>query len=213
MMYSPEHYSEDRSELILETIKRYSFATIITQGEAGPFVSHLPLILEHEIEGAIEGQTLIGHCARANPQWRHFAEGQEATIIFHGPHAYISPAWYEPQIDNVPTWNYVAVHLKGSVQIIESSAEAYRILQTMVHHFESGYGTNWNLPSEPNSELEGLVNAIVAFRIEIKEIQAKFKLSQKQTQDDRANVIDQLPKFAGAEGSALAEYMKLASLI
>ncbi len=205
MMYSPAHYQEERSDLILESIRRYSFATIITMGKEGPFVSHLPLILE----GEGESQTLIGHCARANPQWRHFAEGQEVTAIFHGPHAYISPAWYLPLPDNVPTWNYVAVHVKGSAQIVENHTDAYRILKTVVRHFESEYGTGWSLPAHANTELEALVKAIVAFRIDIKDVQAKFKLSQKQTAADRENVIEQLPKFAGPEGSAVSEYMKL----
>jgi transcriptional regulator len=207
-MYTPAHYKAENSELILETIKRFSFSTVITQGPDGPCISHLPLLLE--IKDNV--RSLIGHCARANPQWKHFAEGQEVTALFHGPHSYISPAWYKPEPDNVPTWNYVSVHIKGKAQLIENTTDAYEILQTAVRYFESEYGTGWELPAQLNSELKNLLTAIVAFRIEIKDIQAKFKLSQRQTATDRANVIEQLPKIAGSDGAAIAEYMKRVTL-
>mgnify|MGYP002136050831 CR=1 FL=1 len=207
-MYSPTHYQENRPDLIFEAIRRYSFATVISMGKEGPFVSHLPLLLENDGSAP----ALVGHCARANPQWRHFSEGQEITAIFHGPHAYISPAWYQPQADNVPTWNYVAIHAKGTAQIIESSDQTFQILRTIVRHFESSYGTNWDLPDPSNVELDALVKAIVGFRIDIKDIQAKFKLSQKQPAADRSKVIEELPKVAGSEGSALVEYMRLVGI-
>lgn len=201
-MYSPPHYREGRDNLIVEVVRRFSFATLITAGTDGPFVSHLPLLLDET------GRSLLGHCARANPQWRHFAEGQTVTAIFQGPHAYISPAWYRPQSDNVPTWNYVAVHARGKASLINAPEDVYASMQTLVRHFEAKYETGWSLPEAANADLEALCRAIVVFRIDIQETQAKFKLSQKEEPPNRENVIRQLPLSQGSDGAGVAEYMK-----
>ena len=187
-MYIPPHYIEARSDLIFETIRRFSFATIVTSDDEFPQISHLPLILEGS------NKSLIGHCARANPHWQQFAKTQLVTAIFSGPSAYISPAWYQPQPDNVPTWNYVAIHVRGAVELIEEPAEVYSVMQTMVSFFESRQGTGWDLPQVPNKSLEAQLSAIVAFRINIKEINAQFKLSQAQNARNRNAVIQNLPK-------------------
>ncbi len=203
MIYSPAHYQENRSDLIFEIIRDYSFATIITQSEDGPVISHLPLLLEVNDSGPM----LLGHCAKANPQWKQFAEGQKLTVIFHGPHSYISPAWYEPKPDNVPTWNYATVHVQGSASIISEPQKVFEILQKTVKQFENEYGTGWSLPQEPNEELSQLLRHIVAFRIDVKHIQAKFKLSQKQNSLDRNNVIENLSRM-NDEQQAVAELMR-----
>lgn len=191
MIYSPAHYQENRNELIYQIIKDYSFATIITQSPDGPFVSHLPLLLEVTENGPV----LIGHCAKANPQWKQFADGQKLTAVFHGPHSYISPAWYEPKADNVPTWNYATVHVQGIASIVSAPEEVFEVLQKTVLLFEDEHATGWVLPDVPNEELSQLLRQIVAFRIEVKDIQAKFKLSQKQNSKDRNNVIENLSKM------------------
>jgi transcriptional regulator len=152
-------------------------------------------------------KTLIGHCARANPQWKHFADGQLLAAIFNGPHAYISPAWYQPRPDNVPTWNYAAVHVQGTATIHKEPSLVYDVLQKSVAQFERQYQTGWQLPQKPNQDLEAMLNAIVGFTIEIKSIQSKFKLSQNVEVEDRATVIQQLPEF-GDVGAAVADYMK-----
>jgi transcriptional regulator len=206
MMYSPDHYTEERSDLIFEIMNDYGFATIVTQEPDGLAVSHLPLILDC----VNEQQTLLGHCARANPQWLHFASGRTLTVIFHGPHSYISPAWYQLKLDNVPTWNYATVHVQGTATIISASEQVYEVLRKTVEKFEGEYQTGWRLPATPNRALETLLNGIVAFRIEIKNIQAKFKLSQKQEAVVRENVIEQLAKISH-EGSAVANYMRRVS--
>jgi transcriptional regulator len=200
MMSSPNHYKETNSELTSEVIRRFSFATIITSSLNGPFVSHLPLLLEDE-------RTLLGHCARANPQWRHFAEGQSVTSIFHGPHAYISPAWYQPKSANVPTWNYVVIHTRGKATLVEDPQEVFAAMTKIVNHFEAAYETGWSLPAEMNGDLAALHKAIVVFRIKIENIEAKFKLSQKQDSVDRETVIRELPKNQGHEGQLVAEFM------
>src|SRR5215211_144800 len=103
-MYIPPHFAESVLPKLHEAIERYSFATLVSGSEGDLFASHLPLLVDRN-QGP-QG-TLVGHMARANPQWRA-AAGKEVMAIFHGPHAYISPTWYQaPEV--VPTWNYVAV--------------------------------------------------------------------------------------------------------
>ncbi|MBK9321502.1 MAG: FMN-binding negative transcriptional regulator [Bdellovibrionaceae bacterium] len=203
MMYSPTQYREERMDLIYEVIQNYSFATLITMTSEGPFVSHLPVLLDSA------KKVLLSHCARGNPQWKHFKEGIPVTVIFNGPHAYISPAWYKPDPDNVPTWNYAAVHVKGTARIIEDFHDAYSVMNKLVQNYEDQYRTGWVLPAEPNETLKNDLNrGITVFEIAMDHVEAKFKLSQKQNSADRNSVIDNLSKSSGEQGSALAEYMK-----
>ena len=191
MIYTPKHYKEKRNELIYEIIREYSFATLISQTVEGPIISHLPLILQ-ETEGEF---FLYGHCAKANSHWKHFVESQKVTVLFQGPNAYISPAWYQPQDDNVPTWNYVAVHVNGTAQVISDPEQSYAVLQKLTDQFEHRYKTEWSLPKKLNSELQELLNYIVSFKIKVEQISPKFKLSQMLEPADRQNVIQKLMDF------------------
>lgn len=202
MFYTPPHYRETREELIYEIIQNFSFATLISVTAEGPYVSHLPVLLD------LNKKALLSHCAKANPHWKLF-KGNPVTLVFTGPHAYISPAWYEPALDNVPTWNYVAVHVQGKVKIIEDVNESWSLMNKLVQHYEKHYQTGWSLPSEPNEELKNDLNrGITVFEISLDKIEAKFKLSQNQNQQNRNTVIKNLPHTAGEQGKLLAEYMK-----
>ena len=121
-MYVPRHFSiEDQSRMVA-FMQRNSFALLTTCTETGPFVSHLPLLYA-------DGK-LIGHMARANPQWRHFASGKETLAVFWGPHAYISPAWYDTP-NQVPTWNYETVHAYRSARIVEDTHCAFEVFRKL----------------------------------------------------------------------------------
>src|SRR5262245_55708329 len=104
-MYIPTAFAETDPGTLFGFIEAYSFGLLVSTHQGGPFASHLPLLLERE---AGPHGTLLGHMARANPQW-HDLDGQEVLAVFSGPHAYVSPTWYESE-QVVPTWNYVAVH-------------------------------------------------------------------------------------------------------
>ena len=204
MIYSPAHYTEKRTDLILKFITENSFATLISQNETGPQISHLPLLLE-----TIDQENyLVGHCARANPHWKQFEAGTPVTAIFHGPHAYISPTWYQPKEDNVPTWNYAAIHVSGRSSIETNTLATFKLLQKITEHFEKKYQTGWALPDVPNAELTKLLGQIVAFKIKITDIQAKFKLSQKQDSKNRSSVIHNLAKM-GTDQKSVADLMNL----
>jgi transcriptional regulator len=187
-MYTPGQYRQsDRTE-ILRLIRSHPFATVITWDESGPFANQLP-ILVHEDESL-----LIGHLARANPQARHFEEGRETLVIFHGPHAYISPRWYRAK-EHVPTWNYATVQVRGKSHAA-SASRLREILDESVAKFETGadayrFTENSNLSGEFQNQLMG---AIVGFEIPMTHVDAKFKLGQNRNDEDLAGAIEGLSR-------------------
>lgn len=185
-MYSPPFYRENRDDLIRDVIRENPFATLLTAG-AGGLISHLPLLLE----GTAESPEIRGHMARANPHWKELSGGR-AKALFHGPHAYISPAWYVPAPGIVPTWNYAVVHVTGRFEIIDRPGESFAAMDTMVRRFESANGTDWRLPAGDARIEDDLMNGIVVFKLTGLEFEAKFKLSQRQDAVDRDNVIREL---------------------
>ena len=202
-LYTPTHFNTEDRAAIARLMHEYSFATLVTPAAAEPMVSHLPLLL---VPGCEPHGTLIGHFARANPHWRHARE-TPSIAIFHGPHAYVSPSWYgEPQ-RMVPTWNYVSVHAHGILTIIEDPAEAQGIMDALVQHFEAARAKPWTFQREER-ERDALMSAIVPFRMSIKRIDAKFKLSQNRSRDDRARVIAALRTEDSAEAHQTADWMQ-----
>jgi transcriptional regulator len=182
-MYIPAaNHIEDMAKLA-EVIRENSFATLVSVHEGVPFATHVPLLFRSE-EG--EHGTLVGHIARANPQWQHFDGSREVLAIFQGPHAYISPSWYET-VPAVPTWNYVAVHTYGIPRVIEDDAAVAVLLQEMVAHYEAALPEPWSgdLPAE---YAEKMRRGVVAFEIAITRIEGKFKLGQNKPAADMRGV-------------------------
>jgi transcriptional regulator len=182
-MYSPARFREPDTSQVIQLMKSFPFATIVTQAEGRPFVNHLPILVETRAEGEI---VLIGHMAKANPQWKHFFNG-EALVIFNGPHSYITPQWYQDPM-NVPTWNYAVVHASGKATPIESVEGIEDILKKSVHEFERYEPNPWqyDLPEEFKADL---VRAIVGFENKVSSLEGKFKLSQNRTPEDRKGVL------------------------
>ncbi len=202
-MYLPEHFHEQDEAKIATIIRGNSFATLVTFNGAQPFASHLPLVLQ-PARGS--RGTLLGHMARANPQWHHFHPGAEVLAIFTGPHGYISPSWYAtPHM--VPTWNYVAVHVYGLPRLVEDSAAFEEILRRTVEEYEAGQPVPWRdaLPAEHKV---GLMKAIVGFEIEVTRVEAKFKLSQNRKPDDIAGAVAALSQSENQTERELAALMK-----
>ncbi|MES2964633.1 MAG: FMN-binding negative transcriptional regulator [Bdellovibrionota bacterium] len=201
-MYSPGHYKVSDEAIIEELVNAESFATLLTPSIPEPVTSHLPFLMDKSDSAKPK---MLSHMARANPHWKAFAQNPSAMLIFQGPHAYISPAWYEPKPDNVPTWNYAVVHVHGTAKLIEDRERAFLAMQTMVNTFETKYRTGWKLDVPANAGIDALMNAIVVFEVVELRFEAKFKLSQKHSDVNRKNVIAALD-YAGQ--SELARYMK-----
>jgi transcriptional regulator len=184
-------------------MRRYSFALLCSTAEDSvPFASHLPLLLDPQ--PAPLG-TLVGHMARANPQWRH-ADGRPALAVFSGPHVYVSPSWYEAQ-DVVPTWNYVAVHATGVFRAVHDRDALLDIVRDSVAFYEGNRPQPWRL-GEPNDYLERMLRGIVGFRIEISNLEGKWKLSQNHPPERRERVVRALREQGGEDAAAIADLME-----
>lgn len=201
-MYTPPSFAVDDRETLFDCIERNSFATLITSN-GGVMVSHLPLLLDRELG---EQGRLVGHMARANPQWEQ-ADAGEAIAIFHGPHAYISPAWYEAE-NVVPTWNYVAVHAHGTFQLDNSPERRLEIVRRTVETYEAHRTPPWSLDSVDADFTFKLLDAIVAFEIPIDRIEGKWKLNQNHDEQRRGKVIRALRDIGGDDEVEMAGLME-----
>lgn len=201
-MYIPASFAETDRETLHAFMRKHSFALLISQHDDAPFASHLPFLLDGDIG---EHGRLVGHLARANPHWRQ-ADGQEVLIVFAGPHAYVSPSWYE-EPDVVPTWNYTAVHAYGRFRAIHDETEMLEIVRRTVDLYESSRPQPWQFDS--NSAFNGrLVKAIVGFHIDISRIEGKWKLSQNHSDQRQEKVMAALESSPNAEDKQVAQLMR-----
>jgi transcriptional regulator len=200
-MYTPAHFEESDTARISALIEGYPFGTLITAPEGVPYVSHLPFLFE-PTAGA--NGRLLGHMARANPQWQHFRIADEALALFQGPHAYISPSWYSSP--GVPTWNYAVVHIRGRARPMDDDSTLEALLERQTHVHESHMPDPWS-PSLSAERRSTLLKMVVGFSIDITEIQAKFKLSQNRLPEDRQRVVAMLSQSHSQTENALAALM------
>jgi transcriptional regulator len=201
-VYLPSWFATGDADAMARLVGDYPFATLITAAGGEPQISHLPLL--HHGDPRPHG-CLIGHVARANPHWRLLAE-HPSVAVFQGPHAYVSPSWYTEPAAMVPTWNYAVVHVRGSVEIVDDRDEKLSTVKELTARFESGRAAPWHLQLE-GARLDAMLGAIVAFRMTITGIDAKFKLSQNRSAADRDRVIAGLQAENHAEASATAAWM------
>ena len=182
MNYPPKHHQDDDINHMIEVIKTYPLATVISVKDNLPLITHLPLVYE-------EGK-LIGHIDIYNPQAKLLKDDNDVTLIFAGPECYISPSIYSST--QLPTWNYIKVHLKGKVKAIESKAALKQSLITMTEFLEA---PDHKYVLEPNNpRLDKNLNYIEMFEIEITNWEGKFKLSQDKKPKDIKAAREELVK-------------------
>jgi len=201
-MYIPPAFRVEDSAKLGAFIQKHSFATLVTNDGHEPFASHLPMLFRPE--GSGHG-TLLSHMARANPQWKQFAAGNEALVIFHGPHGYISPSWYQTA-PAVPTWNYAAVHAYGIPAIFDDHERIVSLLQDTISIYEASLEKPWSgeLPIEFRDKM---IQGIVAFEIPITRLEGKFKLGQNRPLADLQGVYEALSQLGDPDDLALAKMM------
>ncbi|HDR7315374.1 TPA: FMN-binding negative transcriptional regulator, partial [Bacillus cytotoxicus] len=168
-MYIPKIFKMKELKVAYDVIHKNSFATLVSMHEDIPFATHLPLLLNKE------NTYLYGHFALQNPQWKDI-ENKSVLAIFHGPHCYISPSWYETN-QAVPTWNYVTVHVYGEFEFIENEHELMDSLHDMVLKYEAP-NSSYKLKDLDTTYLSGMNKGIQGFKIKIIKIEGKEKLSQ-----------------------------------
>ena len=203
-MYLPAHFSETRSEVLHALMREHPFATLVTPGGEGLTADHLPL---HFTAGAGPYGALQGHVARANPLWQHAADS-DVLAIFYGPQAYVTPSWYATKQEHgkaVPTWNYVVVHARGRLRVIDDPVWLRRQLETLVAQHEAGFADPWRIGDAPPDYVAQMLTAIVGIEIEITELQGKWKISQNQPEINRAGVVAGLRDIGTADAAAMAD--------
>ena len=183
-MYIPQQFREDDKATLQSFIREHSFGVLVTQGNDAPFATHLPFLYEAE-RGAYG--MLMAHMARANPQWHSFDGEREALVIFSGPHAYVSPSWYDVAL-SVPTWNYAAVHVYGVPRIIEDGEMLYEQLKLLIETNEAQFERPWRFEL-PENYIQNMMRGVVGFTLEITRLEGKFKMSQNRTATEREKVI------------------------
>jgi transcriptional regulator len=185
-MYIPRRYEEKDREKIEAFIRENSFAILISVLDGVPVGTHIPLLQEKDDQGR---DILIGHISRGNDQKLSLTDGAKVLAIFPGPHAYVSPRWYT-QI-NVPTWNYIAVHVYGTINLIEG--EALRAaLSRLVNNYEQHLPRPVQIGEIPEKQLQAEMRGIVGFQILIEDIQAAYKLSQNRDEQSYHQVMEKL---------------------
>ncbi|MGD0890798.1 MAG: FMN-binding negative transcriptional regulator [Terracidiphilus sp.] len=203
-MYSPKFNQVADRAILIEAMQAYSFAILFgpqsTSESPAPLVAtHLPLVVKDQGEhGLIEG-----HFAIANRHWQSLA-GRETLVVFPGPHSYVSPTNYtDPH--SVPTWNYIAVHAYGTLELVEDDPGKDELLAGLIQANEPAFAEKWH--AMPENFRRSMLAGIVGFRIPISRIEGKFKISQNRATEERRNV--QAIHAAGdPDQQALAAWMK-----
>jgi transcriptional regulator len=200
-MYIPEHFRVRDHADAMAFMRANPFTILISQSDEGPFATHLPVIIREE------GDRLLirGHVAKANPHWKYLEQQPTCLVIFHGPHAYVSPANYNTR-ETVPTWNYGAIHVYGNARTFADSGELLGVLHELIPMFEAAYADQWATLSE--AYRTRMLSHIVGFEISVSRIEAKFKLSQNRAKDEQQNIIDSLSRASDSAVSGTACLMR-----
>ncbi|MCM3643811.1 FMN-binding negative transcriptional regulator [Priestia megaterium] len=198
-MYIPKYFKVNDEQIMYDFIEDNGFAILFSYHNEKPYATHLPLMLSRK------EKALYGHFARPNQQWKD-AEDQEILVVFQGPHCYISPSWYETN-QAVPTWNYEAVHVYGTMKMIEEPAELLELLSKMVAKYERPSST-YTLNNVDPAYMNGLSKGIVGFKIDITKMEGKQKLSQNHSVERQQLVIEKLEQASRGNEQKIAELMK-----
>ena len=202
-MYTPTSFVEKDLTKLHDLIEAHSFGLLVSHHEGEPTATHLPLLLDRD---ETDHGRLVGHMARANPQWKTAAD-QRVLVIFSGPHTYISPSWYGAG-NVVPTWNYVAVHAYGTLRLEEDRAALHDLVRRYVDTYEAGMASPWSLDQAQPQFIERLLDAIVGFAIDVDRLEGKWKLNQNHDRRRRDHVVAALRSKGGADQLQIAELME-----
>lgn len=185
MAYPHPYFREDRIEVLHEAIRAISFGTLLTHVSGEFVVTHLPFEVDAQ---PVPNGTLLGHIARANPQWRDIGEGIPAMVILQGPHAYVSPSWYPGKREDprqVPTWDYLSVHARGTLRTFDDPDRLHAHLGRLVKRNEDARAEPWKLNDAPADYLREQMHYIVGLEFRIGELEGRYKLSQNRDVADQ----------------------------
>ncbi|MCB1494014.1 MAG: FMN-binding negative transcriptional regulator [Rhodobiaceae bacterium] len=205
-MYIPQHFREDRPDVLKAAISDIRFAALVTPTADRIEVTHVPMVLR-EGEGTL---TLECHLARANPHWKAVEDGVRSVAIFQGPHAYVSPSWYPSKTEHgkvVPTWVYIAVHAHGTLQAVHDDGWLRSHLDALTTANEASRPEPWQVTDAPETYIGTMSRGIVGVRLTVETLEGSWKLNQHKPEMDRAGTIDGLDG-AGDAGRSLATALR-----
>jgi transcriptional regulator len=186
MAYPSSAFRESRIDVLHAAIREIAFGTLITHADNDFAVSHLPFELDAQ---PTPNGTLLGHIARYNPQWRGIGEeGVAALAIFNGPHAYVSPSWYPGKREDprqVPTWDYLAVHVRGTLRAFHDEERLFDLLRRLVERNEYSRPDPWKITDAPENYLREQMRYIVGLELRIELLEGRYKLSQNRDAADQ----------------------------
>jgi transcriptional regulator len=188
-MYNPAPFEEARPEVLRQFIRENPLGVLVSASSKGLDASHLPMFLDAD---AGDQGVLRCHLARANTQWRMLDEASDVLIIFSGPRHYISPSWYESKkIDGkvVPTYNYIAVHVRARPRVFSDETELISHLQHLTESQEAKFAEPWHVDDAPSDYIKGLVRGILGVELRILAMEGKWKMSQNRPEDDQTGVL------------------------
>ncbi len=191
-MYIPPHFREDRIDVLHAGIRSAGPATLVSMTAEGLFASHAPLLLDPE--PAPYG-TLIGHLAKANPHAALADRAVRTLVIFNGPNGYITPSYYAAKREHgkvVPTWNYVAIHAYGTLEMFDDPGKLLDVVTRLTSAHETPRAAPWAVSDAPDDFVQGMLRGIVGIRLPIGRLEGKVKMSQNRPAADQAGVIEGL---------------------
>ncbi|MBT3265985.1 FMN-binding negative transcriptional regulator [Candidatus Poribacteria bacterium] len=199
-MYIPATNRVDDRAKLVAFMREHSFATVITPADGQTLVTHIPVL----IDDSSEVICIRGHFARANPHSDGLDTGRETTVVFQGPHAYVSPSLYDAR-EAVPTWNYIAVHASGAARTLDPHASR-GVLEESIATFEAAYRAQWDSLDE--AYRDGLAKAIVAFEIDVTRLDGKYKLSQNRSPAEQDRIAESLVASQNTNVAAVGDAMR-----
>lgn len=190
MSYPPPSFRETDAAKLKEQLAAVMLGLLITQAPDGPVATHLPMLFD---AGVGEHGMLLGHVAKSNPHGK--ASGAAALVVFQGPDAYVSPSYYvtkktDPR--HVPTWNYQAIHVRGTLETFDDAEQLYALVARLTKHHEARVGTDWQITDAPEDYMARMLRGIVGLRVHVTSIEGRAKLSQNRQAQDQASVAQAL---------------------
>jgi transcriptional regulator len=198
-LYIPQQFRVEDADVLLEFMSAHGFVDLLSAVDGDLQVSHVPVLTERGGDGSLR---VTGHLARANPHWKVLDRASDVVAIFRGPHAYVSPGWYQNQ-PSVPTWNYAVVHAHGRVRMMDE-AELHELVHELTARYEMSRARPWKLGDQPAAYVHSMLEHIVGFEMTVERLEGKFKLSQ-----NRPAEIERVIAGLEAEGEGeLAAFMR-----
>lgn len=198
-MYIPPKFKIDDPEQIQAFIRENPFGLLLSISEDGICDTHTPFVFSEC------GNYLLGHIAKANDHWKGWKAGTKAKVIFTGAHAYISPGYYESEF-NVPTWNYTAVSVSGTITTISDQEDVLDFLDSLTKQSEKG-SKPWTL-DRTDERYMNLLSGIVVFRVSLDHVEASFKMNQNKSEEDQSSVISSLKESGCPYDHGVADFME-----